>query len=155
MKRSLLLLVVVFSAACGAASLAPSRPLSITSIYQDLNSGLDSSTRRVIREAGELQTLWPEVVKYYGTKPPIPLVDFSQEIVVVAAAGTKSTGGYSITIESAIETSGTLTIHIASGSPGRCGVTLALTRPIHIVRIPKQAASVVFVELAFIPEGCQ
>jgi hypothetical protein len=73
--------------------------------------------------------------------PELPQVDFSREVVVVAALGQRPTGGFNILIESAAATRDGVTVSIRATAPGPgCGVTLALTQPVDIARMPRRGA---------------
>jgi hypothetical protein len=111
-------------------------------------SGLDSPQRLVVRDDASWQTLWNEIHSRGTPVPPVPAIDFSREMIVVAAMGTRSTGGYGILLESASEygTDG-IAISVLSISPGsNCGVTLAFTTPVDIARLPLHPGPVRFIE---------
>jgi hypothetical protein len=68
-------------------------------------------------------------------------------MLLVAAMGTRSTGGYTIEIEAVDRDSSAITASVRSRSPGKsCGTTAALTAPVDIVRIPRSDHPVRFVE---------
>lgn len=110
------------------------------------NSGLSASTRVVIRDAAAWKEMWSRI---WTTQPapPLPNVDFNQEMVIVAALGTRSSGGYSIAIESAYREGGSLHIVIRTEAPGSgCMATMALTAPVDVARVPRSADPVQFHE---------
>ena len=77
----------------------------------------------------------------------MPEIDFSKEMLLVAAMGTRNTGGYSIEIEAVDRSSSSITASVRTHSPGKtCGTTAALTAPVAIVRIPRSTLPVQFVE---------
>jgi hypothetical protein len=45
------------------------------------------STRRVIRDTVEWRQIWTQATRMQPTPPPRPVVDFSKEFVILAAAG--------------------------------------------------------------------
>lgn len=83
------------------------------------------------------------------TIPAAPEIDFSREMIIVAAMGPTLRDG--ITIEEAYERSGKLEVVVRSISPGSCGsfaVQLQMrTQPVEIVRIVKSERPVVFREI--------
>lgn len=78
--------------------------------------------------------------------PPLPEIDFSREIVVVAAMGSRPTAGYFISIDGAYERDNLLEVVVRSVET-RCGGFTILTAPLAIVRLPKTERSVVFREI--------
>jgi hypothetical protein len=97
---------------------------------------------------------WVEMWKrIYNANPPdqamalLPEVDFSREMLIVAALGERPTGGYGIIIDSACEQEKELEVVVRSISRLRCGVTQSLTQPLDIVRLPKSELRVVFREI--------
>ena len=81
-------------------------------------------------------------------EPDRPEIDFAHEMLVVAALGTRATGGYSVFIDGARrDSSGDIVIAVRTVSPARrCGVTEALTQPADIARMPRSDADVRFEE---------
>ena len=113
------------------------------------NSGITESQRLVIRDQAAWQQVWNDVYRFTFPAPALPEVDFTREMVVVAALGQKPTGGYSIFIDGATETANGVTINVRSVSPGaNCAVTLALTNPVDIARVTRREAAVNFSETA-------
>lgn len=80
--------------------------------------------------------------------PALPDIDFSREILVVAALGERGSSGYIIVFEGAVENgAGGVDVVVRSLSPARnCGTLTVLTQPVDIARIPVKYASVRFVE---------
>ena len=100
-------------------------------------SGLDKPDRIVIRDPVTWQTVWKEIWRGSSEVPPLPAIDFSNEMIVVAALGARSTGGYRILIDGANEVAnGGVNVTIRSTSPLNCLVTEAFTQPVDIARVP-------------------
>jgi hypothetical protein len=115
--------------------------------YYRYNSGYGDSARLVVKTADEWSRLWTRIVSNHGPTPPTPAIDFSKEMLLVAAMGTRATGGYSIEIEAVDRDSSGITASVRSRSPGKsCGTTSALTAPVAIVRVPRSDKPVRFVE---------
>jgi hypothetical protein len=131
-----------------------SQPLSVTRLRAgtlsfSYHSGITQSQRLVIRDQAAWQQVWNDVYRFTFPAPELPTVDFTREMVVVAALGQKPTGGYSIFIDGATETANGVTINVRSVSPGaNCAVTLALTSPVDIARVTRREAAVSFAETA-------
>jgi hypothetical protein len=121
--------------------------------YYRYNSALEDSARYVVRSRDEWTALWNRIVANHGPKPAVPEIDFEKEMLLVAAMGTKTTGGYSIEIEAVDRDSSAITVSVRGRSPGKnCGTTAALTAPGDIVRIPRSDHPGRFVEETIGPD---
>lgn len=111
------------------------------------SSGLQQRARLVVRDVASWQTLWNEIHSN-RSYVPLPVVDFSREMIVVAALGARSSGGFSILLDEASEdTDGTIQVTVHSISPGRsCVVTAAFTQPVDIARVPRREGPIRFIE---------
>jgi hypothetical protein len=119
------------------------------------NSGLNSSARLVVRDAAAWQSLWAQMYQGRGSVPALPDIDFSREMLIVVALGSRSSGGYGILIDGASGQGADVTIAVRSISPGQgCGVTAALTQPVDIARLPRRDGEVRFLERAEVRQ-CQ
>ena len=110
-------------------------------------SGFEAPTRLVVRDAATWAAVWQQIYDRETPVPPLPAIDFSREMIVVAALGSRGTGGYSILLEGATETADGTAVTVKSTSPGStCLVTEALTQPIDVARLPLRSGSVTFIE---------
>lgn len=117
-------------------------------------SGVDRASRGVVRSQGEWQALWAQVVRGRQPTPATPAVDFEREMVIVAAMGTRATGGYAITVDSVTATPGALHVFVTERSPGRgCITTQAFTAPVDAVALPVDGRGVQFHETT-VDRGC-
>lgn len=146
---------VVALLACSTATIdssSPGTPLSITRLRAEPYSftsvsGFDQPARLVIRDPITWANAWQQTFKGSSPMPPVPDVDFTREVVVLAALGSHSTGGYAILIEGATATDAGTSVAIRSISPGAaCGTTQAFTQPVDIARVPRRDGKVSFVE---------
>ena len=105
--------------------------------------------RSVIKTRDEFSDLWKRFLAPLPTGrwvPPMPEVDFSKEMVIVAAMGEKPSSGYQIIIDGACEVDGRVEVFISS-IDGGCGAQLGVvTSPADAVRIPQTDLPVVFRE---------
>ena len=176
MKRTLLslfiLLLISFSgySVLRAAQEAayPGTPVPITQVGPKRSgprvsfthhSGIWDPLRVVIRNREAWREVWKWIHSpdpYHGPVselPPLPEIDFSREMVVVAALGGRPTGSYGIIVEGAYERGNRLEVVVRAQSPGKsCMVTQAVTQPVDIVRLPKSERSVVFRETEVVHE---
>jgi hypothetical protein len=112
-----------------------------------LNGGITERGRFVIRDRDALDKLWQQLHRAGSDKPPLPGVDFSREMIIVAAMGQQPTSGYESIIDSACEADHQLEVLVRSTNFLKCGgQTTSVTAPVDIVRLPKTDLPVVFRE---------
>lgn len=117
-------------------------PYSFTS-----HSGMQDPAWVVVRSAGAWNQLWSQIWRGHSPTPPLAAVDFSREMLVVAALGRRSSGGHSIFVDSAYQRSEHIEVVVRKVSPGsQCMVTGALTEPVDIARLPASTQPVRFRE---------
>ncbi len=109
------------------------------------NSGFPDSTTRVVRDSASWRDTWQTIHSWTSEPPPVPQIDFGSRMVLLAAAGTKGSGGHGIEIRS-VTTSGTvMTARVRTTSPGpSCFTTMALTEPVDVVTVPQFEGTVRF-----------
>jgi hypothetical protein len=118
-------------------------------------SGLSARERLVVRDAAAWEALWPRVVRDVRPMPPVPAVDFTRDEVIVAAMGTRPSGGHAIAIAGVYEADGRRWVVVQSTSPGTgCVTATALTAPLAAVRVARSALPTVFVERTGTTPGC-
>ena len=111
-------------------------------------SGIVDSLRVVVDDAARWAMYWRRLHAGAMPVPPVPPVDFARDMVILAALGTRSSGGFTIRIDSAYDDGASVEIVVSRTSPGRgCVLTAALTQPVDIVRIPARKVPVRFREL--------
>jgi hypothetical protein len=110
------------------------------------SSGMGERARRVVRGPAEWQAVWERIWHNHTPLPATPALDFGREAVVVAAMGSRPTGGYAITVDSATATSDAIHVFVTEHSAARCFATQAFTAPVHLVAIPADGREVRFHE---------
>lgn len=104
--------------------------------------GLTEAGQQVVRDAAAWNALWARITRG-GSPLPVPAVDFAREMVLVAAMGSRRTGGYTITIEGVDEEGSEWVARVAEQRPGaRCGTTQAVTAPVDAVAVPRSDRTV-------------
>lgn len=148
-----LLLVPALLAACDSSTPTAPResPLAVETVASAFYSGFTSPRRATLRTAGEWAEAWQTLYAGQSEVPPLPAVDFDRALVVVVAAGNRPTGCYAIDVTGAsLRGEGAVLFEVTETVPGpACACTLALTQPVHIVKIPRVAGPVTFVERRF------
>lgn len=109
-------------------------------------SRISQSERLVIRNANDWAAAWALITPDAGQSPPT--IDFSQQMVVLAALGTQPDAGYSIRVDSASIIDGELTIFVGTSTAApSCGRALIITRPVDIAWLPRTDNDVRFVDV--------
>ena len=118
-------------------------------------SGFDTRQQFVVRDSATWATTWTTLLGSHNPKPPLPLVDFSREMIVIASMGTRSSGGYTVGIDSTFVARDTVFFRVRETSPGpRCGTTAALTEPVGLARVERTVRPVGFITVKIMSE-CQ
>jgi hypothetical protein len=119
--------------------------LSATDASFSVFSGFTDSARFVVRDSDAWRETWQTIHRPFIPPPPVPLVDFSREMVVVAALGTRPTEGYAIVFENVREDTSGIEVAVRVSEPARgCPVAAAMTQPVDLARIPASARPVRF-----------
>jgi len=114
-----------------------------------LKGGISQRARLVIRDRDEFNELWQQIMRQLSDKPPLPEVDFSREMLIVAAMGSQPSA-YELLIESACEVDNKLEVLVRSIKFLPCGLYAGLLpETVDIVRLPKTDLPVVFREAEF------
>ena len=147
--RSVLFLCVLVLVACDSPTM-PETSQPVTRILLGYFSEGDASQRQVIQSQAEFDAAWRSMFRSSSPVPETPTVDFSQEMVIIARAGYKPSGGYCIAVESAVGNRKKMRVTVRSGGPTPDGgFVAAVTHPFDVVRVPR-SDDVAFVETSFI-----
>lgn len=117
-----------------------------------LSGGISQRARLVIRNRDEFNELWNQVMHLVLNKPPLPEIDFSREMIIVAAMGQQASP-YGILIDSACEVDNQFEVLVRSIKLPTCSLQAGLLpAPVDIVRLPKTNLPVVFRETETAPD---
>jgi hypothetical protein len=141
---------------CGEGGILGIPPQATQLAEQDVHtlvvapsSGVEERQRAVLTSPQEWTALWDRAYANHMPRPPVPTVDFAERIVVVAAMGPRSSGGYAIRVDAVHRDGDDLYVRVHEISPGaRCLVSAVLTAPVTAVALPRLGGQVVFVESA-------
>ncbi|HKW01413.1 MAG TPA: erythromycin esterase family protein [Vicinamibacterales bacterium] len=122
-------------------------PLTVTQIAS-LNAPdgvFDDAAQQVVRDQPAWQALWTRLNSNASPAPTLPAVDFTKDMLVVAAMGMKGHGGYKVAITGAAENAGKVTVEVTETSPGaRCMNAMMMSSPVVIAKLPRRAGDVAF-----------
>ncbi|HEY6912859.1 MAG TPA: protease complex subunit PrcB family protein [Myxococcales bacterium] len=98
------------------------------------HSGIHDKRRQVITDSAAWQSVWNEIVAGISPRPALPAVDFTADMVLVAAQGDEPSGGFGIFIDGAAMTlDGTLIVAVTTAAPGPgCNNTQQITNPVDV-----------------------
>lgn len=150
-------MIAALSLAAGGCGLAPVTGVPgdatvvpddrVETLLEESYGGLDERRRQVVRDSAAWADVWRQLYESRSPVPERPTVDFGRSMVIVAAMGSRPTGGYGIGVESVHLDGETLYVVLRETSPGDgCMVTQALTAPTTAVRVPRVDGDVEFVE---------
>ena len=151
------LLVLLAGCSHGIPVIAPQprvtlQPLSAAAqVYYDNGMAFADSARIVVRDSATWRTTWQRATRSQPSPPPMPIVDFSRDMIVVAAAGRMKPGD-AIHVDS-IGTHGSLTVLVVRTIVA-CQPFPSDAYPFEIVRIPRRDGPVQFVEHQARAPGC-
>jgi hypothetical protein len=132
---------------CGGSPAAPAQPLNVTTLlnFNAAEKVFPAQTFQVVRDQATWQTLWAKLNADDSPPRALPAVDFSTDMVVVAAAGPEPTAGFRVSVDSASERAGAVTVEVTITSPGpTCGLLTIYTSPVATARLPTRAGPVNF-----------
>lgn len=102
------------------------------------NSGYEEKERLKITNKADFQKMWDRVYVNFSEKPPLPDVNFNNQMVIGVFYGQYPNGGSSISVKSVEMYETMIMVKIDEVTPGHnCVTTDVLTQPFQIIRIPK------------------
>src|SRR6476659_7718480 len=111
---------------------------------------VDKSFRLVIKSRDEFSDFWRRLLAPIppgNWVPPMPEIDFSKEMMVVAAMGQRPSSGYWTIIDGACEVDGQVEVFVSNVEDASCtGQFGVVTYPADAVRLPRSDLPVVFRE---------
>jgi hypothetical protein len=111
-----------------------------TTIASGQQSGVEEQREIVIRTPADWKALWKE----HAPDVPMPSIDFSKSIVAGVFLGSRSTGGYGVTIASVDRQGTELVVRWREQKPAPNAMVIqAVTFPFVLVRIDDAGAKAV------------
>lgn len=142
----------------GSASGPGEQPSGIVLQPPELSSPYSAFTepsRLVVRDEAAWAEAWATIHGTVSDPPPLPTVDFTSEMILVAALGPRSSGGYTVTFSAVAPVGDGLRATVQETAPGPGCVTAAvITSPVVAVRVPRVEGAVQFVDAPVLRPGC-
>ena len=128
---------------------------SAAHLYRSETSGYADATRLVVRDSAAWRTAWRTL--HLGVpEPPLPLVDFRREMIVVAALGGRLLGGHAIAVDTVRRSGEEIEAVVRTTVPGeRCPRRPAIVEPADVVRVPRSERAVAFTERREVRADCR
>ncbi|HEX7118664.1 MAG TPA: protease complex subunit PrcB family protein [Longimicrobiales bacterium] len=116
-------------------------------LAKEFSTGVPERRREVLRSHAALAAFWNALYANRRPVPPVPDIDFDGSMVVVAAMGERTSGGYAIDIEGIYRTDDAMYVVVHETAPGQgCVVAAVLTAPAVVVRVPRFDGPIAFIE---------
>lgn len=112
-------------------------------VYYDNGMAFADSARIVVRDSATWRAIWQRATSPQPSPPPMPVIDFSRDMIVVAAAGRMKPGDL-IHVDS-IGVHGSLTVLVVRTMVA-CQPFPTDAFPFEIVRVPRRDGPVQFIE---------
>lgn len=109
--------MTLLTATLAFAALAQGESVTYSTIEKGTTSGFQSPLQMFITSEKDWIELWEKRQGLGAPKNTHPAVDFTRDVVIVAALGAKNTGGYSIEIAKIIRTKENIEVTVRIGSP--------------------------------------
>jgi hypothetical protein len=153
---ALALLVALAFSACDAT--APSPPLTLTPLVTSTavgqHSGLVNRRAIVVTDQQAFADLWAEIHRSISSTEPMPIVDFSKEIVVGFAMGEQPSSGFSVRLRGAARDRSGVVVAVQEETPAaNCVLLPVITAPIDLARLSRTGESIRFANETTI-KGC-
>lgn len=143
----MLIMTMVIIASCNSAKQKRNSDMAFEIIKQHAVGGMISKDFVVVKERGEFTELFKGIYKEQNGNAQIPEINFNDYMVIALFMGEKTTGGYKITVVGVEETNKNVVVTYKETQPGPNDmVTMALTQPYCIIKIPRTTKSIVFQE---------
>jgi len=119
--------------------------VSFEILVEDQMGGFVKEETRVIRSHKELLQVYGYVNRMRKPGFSIPKIDFSKASVVAIFMGEKTTGGFSVTVESVMNKEGKVIVEVIETQPKSNDMaTMAFTQPFCFVKINSIDKEIVF-----------
>ena len=106
-------------------------------IDQGSNSGVQQERYEIIRDSASLHKTWQEHSAGLSPEPSEPNINFKEELLITAFAGTQNNGGYALSITKLETTADNIEVGVLLIKPGsQCMTSTVMTQPYVIAKTP-------------------
>jgi PrcB C-terminal len=131
--------LAILALACDDSPTAPGdAPIAFETVVATSSSGFVAPRREVIRDAEQWARAWDLLHARQGSVPPLPDVDFTRRMLVLAAMGSRNTGCFQVEVTAINLRRGAVEVEVMERAPtASCICTEALTEPVHVVSLDR------------------
>lgn len=131
-----------------AKGIEPLEPYdAVDHLYRNAKSQIPTSVRLAILDTADWTAIWRRIVGNSSTAP-VPMVDFSREMLLVVGMGQAPCMGYQINVDTVFRDKDKRIYAVVRerhhGS--RCGCLNEVVSPVDIIRVPRSIRPVTFLE---------
>ncbi|MCI0448075.1 protease complex subunit PrcB family protein [bacterium] len=117
--------------------------ISYEVLLEGTYSGIREPLQKVITANEEWEQLWKKHVSVIVPQPPVPEVDFENNVVAALFAGEKMKSGYQIRLKEVVPQGKDVIVRYKMVEPPENSFTLTvLTQPFIFIKIPKPEGTV-------------
>lgn len=147
------LLLLLLSCNGGSSPTAPDGIVPFTTVFSDFRSGVRTRRMEIISRASEWQAVWTQIVGDQSPAPPLPSVNFDEQLLIFVALGETPDACVRIAVESVTRRDGVLHVAVKrTRPPSSCSCPAIVAFPVHVVSIPRAATGAEF-SLRNVTEG--
>ena len=131
---------IVLLAACAAAGPGPGggSAQDFQTLLAEARSGLAEPRREVVRDQAGWSRLWADIHAGAEPDPPLPVIDFADQMLIVVASGTRPSGGNSIGVTRVERLGDRLDVEVLETCPAAgARVSMALVQPVEVIRLAR------------------
>ena len=119
-------------------------PATIEAEWSGTQSEVTERAEWVVTDPAQWQEVWRKTHTEIPPSPA-PTIDFSRSMVIGAALGERTSGGYEVRMTEITDTGRELLVHVHESTPPPGAMTImVLTQPYHLVRTRKTPRPVRF-----------
>ncbi|SFV03561.1 protease complex subunit PrcB family protein [Pseudoduganella namucuonensis] len=122
-------------------------PVVYRSLVRTTYTGVYSAKNVVVENLAGWEALWKEINANYTEPPPMPMVDFTSQVVVGVFIGGRPDGCHGVDIIRTSSDNGALRVEYEEYGPSTdpmVACTMAITSPASVVAVDRPAGKVVF-----------
>lgn len=130
--------IMILASGCTTAG-STEGPVEVRNVANAAFASSDTPGATLVRDEATYRKTWTARI---AADQPAPAVDFAQEQVVFLLAGSRPTGGYSISVKGATIENGVLVVDASiDGPPAGAIVTQVITSPYAVIAVKDRTAS--------------
>jgi hypothetical protein len=120
---------------------------AVDHLYRNAKSSLPTSVRLAVLDTADWTAIWKRIVGT-GSTAPVPMVDFSREMLLVVGMGQAPCMGYQINVDTVFRDKDKRIYAVVRERHhgARCGCLNEVVSPVDVIRVPRTVRPVTFLE---------